>query len=133
MVQELANTCWALARLRQRPPESWIKQYCAALHGQLPNFKPQELSNAVWALAWLRVRPGLPLLQQFEKVSYGMLGRFKPQELSNTLWAFAKLGFRPSEAWAEKFGVQVWGGALLPALLLLLVLHGWRPVNSDHM
>jgi len=87
----LANSLWALARLRAQLTAA---DAIAALDRQA-GFKAQEFSNVLWALS--RGMPAVaapPQLQFFEAVAVPLPATFQDQHIANVLWAFATASVR---------------------------------------
>ena len=95
--QELSNSLWASAQLKEDACHEDVAKLVAALVRQIPDkakdMIPQHLSNTLWAAVQLKdvapeVKEIVPaIVAQIPDKANGM----KPQELSNSLWAAAHL------------------------------------------
>ncbi|CAK0816020.1 unnamed protein product, partial [Prorocentrum cordatum] len=118
--QSIANSFWALARLKFYGPD--VEQYMrlamdqTGTAAQLESFTPQGLANVLWALAQLRtagVGQGpqdnnsvqLTLIAMAE-ASAGRLLEFQTQELSMVAWSYAKLYVKKGRALLRPAAVE---------------------------
>lgn len=90
--QDLANTIWALAKLRVKPNAAWMESFLAASGAALCVSTPQELTNTIWALARLKVvTPAW--LAAFDAASLAAMEGFTPQALADILSAQVSFAF----------------------------------------
>ncbi|CAK0848930.1 unnamed protein product [Prorocentrum cordatum] len=102
--QCLANSFWAVARLKVQGPDA--AEFVARALGRLSTaselsvFTTQGIANVLWALAQLRMTGACAgpadgkvqnALVQVAEASSHRLGDFQPQELSMVAWSLAKL------------------------------------------
>ena len=95
--QELSNSLWASAQMKDDASHEDVAKLVAALVRQIPvkakDMIPQHLSNSLWAAAQLKdVAPDVTeivpaLVAQINVKAKDMI----PQHLSNSLWAAAQL------------------------------------------
>ncbi len=62
-MQALANTTWALAKLRASPSEAWLRALMASAQPHLTHATPQHLAQLAWGLAKLCAAPDDAWLQ----------------------------------------------------------------------
>lgn len=77
--QEIANTIWAYARLRTKPPKALLSALFQGANHRLSAFKPAELSSLMWALAKLHIVPSKEWKEEFLQASYHKIGAMSPQ------------------------------------------------------
>ncbi|WP_345193570.1 hypothetical protein, partial [Kistimonas scapharcae] len=100
--QEISNTVWGLAKLREAGEtldnNDALKQLLLAVAKKAGQFtEPQPISNTVWGLAKLREAGETldnkdALKQLLLAVANADVNAFKPQEISNTVWGLASMG-----------------------------------------
>jgi len=124
----LANTLWAMAKLRHVPSDGLLAQLLAQLDAAMPRMRPQEQSSVLYGLAlWAQqaagtppaapVLPGSralerqltpPRLAAYWAATQQLLPVYGPQALANALYAAAALdgagtALVLSPAWQQGF------------------------------
>jgi hypothetical protein len=108
--QNLANTAWALAKLRLRPPAAWSACLLAACRRSLPAFGPMDLANVAWALGNLGVRPPREWVDDFCLCARLQLGSFGSLATSTMLYGLAQMRHRPDGQLLAELLDQLQGG-----------------------
>ena len=67
---DVANTLWAVAQMRVRPPLPTLACLMDAAYTHFEGMTAEGLSGLVWALAELRVRPAAGWAQRYLRVVY---------------------------------------------------------------
>ncbi|GFR41332.1 hypothetical protein Agub_g2017 [Astrephomene gubernaculifera] len=97
---DAAHSLWALATLRERPPQPWLQGLVVQCRGGLGSLPPAELALLLWSLAALRFRPTWSWLADALAASMPALHGMSGQDFAMLTAAAAALGARPSGAWS---------------------------------
>lgn len=100
--QELANVCWAVAKLQLRPSSVLMTSLLHAAQLQLTNLAPQEVANVLWSLAHMKHKPPTSWVTAVLSSVLVKLPACNAHALSNVLWALATLGVQPPAPWMQR-------------------------------
>eukprot|EP00955_Chlamydomonas_euryale_P025029 263561-Chlamydomonas_euryale.AAC.1 len=89
--RQLANSLWAVAKLRVKVDIVLLHSFLNTMRSKLDGFDPQNFANTLWAMATLG-HVDAAFTNALLQAAKPKLDSFKPQELVNTLWAMATLG-----------------------------------------
>ncbi|KAL6752396.1 hypothetical protein V8C86DRAFT_593640 [Haematococcus lacustris] len=101
-MQNLANVCWALGRLRVRPPTPLLAQLLLASAAKVGGMSGEEAVQLVTGLVAMRCKPHRVWLNMVVARVYELLPSMTCHELGCTLCALSRLGHRPPPLWLHQ-------------------------------
>jgi hypothetical protein len=99
--QDVANTMWAMAKLKMPLTGSLPDALGAAAEREARSMNPQNVANTVWAMATLNMQPTGNLRDALWAAVEREARSMNPQAVTNTVWAMATLNMPPTGSLRE--------------------------------